>query len=302
VAITRSGPRDSTTLATWLRCPRCERDLDSAGPAAWSLSCSAGHTYDANKRGYLSLVDRRRGITGDTVEILAEREAFLARGHYSPVAQLIDEVMPSLDGSRVIDSGCGTGYYLAELLRRRPTWGALALDVSPDAVAVAVRTTGAVGVVTDVWQPLPVRSSRADVVLCVFAPRNPREFARVLAPGGRLVVVTPSERHLYELRAAGRMIGIQDDKLGHLDAALSAGFELAERRSLEYTIDLEEAEVRSLAGMGPSGHHARAAADGSAEALEGMGRREPGDTGSRHGAALAGVTVAVDASVYTVIG
>jgi 23S rRNA (guanine745-N1)-methyltransferase len=267
-------------LATWLRCPSCERDLVSSGSAAWSLSCSAGHAYDANKRGYLALVDRSRGITGDTREILERREAFLRTGHYSPIAGLLDELVPQATAASILDSGCGTGYYLESLLRSRPAWDALALDVSADAVAMAVRSRRAVGVVTDVWRPLPVRSYRADVVLCVFAPRNAEEFARVLTAEGVLGGVTPAEGHLRQLREEGTLIGIQPDKVARLDATLGGRFELVERRSLDYTVGLGDAEVRSLAGMGPSGHH---------------GTPEPRD--DRRGASV-DVTVAVDASVY----
>ena len=158
----------------------------------------------------------------------------------------------------LLDSGCGTGYYLAGLLDRREGWQALALDVSVDAVAVATRAADSPGLVADVWQPLAVRDGRADVVLCVFAPRNVPEFARVLSADGRLIVVTPARNHLEQLRDAGRVIGMQADKLAHLDASLAASFRLERRESLEYEVSLDEAEVDSLASMGPSGHHAAA--------------------------------------------
>jgi 23S rRNA (guanine745-N1)-methyltransferase len=259
-----------------LRCSRCERDLASAGPAAWSLSCSSGHSYDANKRGYLNLVDRSRGILGDTREILDARQRFLASGRYSPVVDLIDSVLPAaaLD---IVDSGCGTGHYAAELLARRPSIRLLELDVSLDAVTLAVRATGASGVVADVWRPLPVRSERADAVLCVFAPRNVEEFARVLRPGGVLLVVTPAPSHLEQLRQRGRLIGIQPDKLDHLDEALGARFSLQRRESAAYDLSLGPGEVDDLAAMGPSGHHAAHPQIGDDETT---------------------VTVAVDVSVY----
>jgi 23S rRNA (guanine745-N1)-methyltransferase len=247
-----------TRLATWLRCPRCGENL-SPGGATWSLSCVRGHSFDANKRGYLNLVDRSRGILGDTDEILQSREAFLAAGHYSPIARLVSDALPRGEALSVLDSGCGTGYYLEHVLSSRPLWDALALDVSVAAVTRAVRETGAVGVVSDVWQPLPVRDARADVVLCVFAPRNAAEFDRVLAVDGVLVVVTPSAGHLRELREDGRMIGMQDDKIERLDAALHPLFAVEVRRSLEYTIGLTAAEAASLVAMGPTGHHERAA-------------------------------------------
>ena len=194
-------------------------------------------------------------------------------------------MLPTAAGQSIVDSGCGTGYYLTELLARRDDWRALALDVSVDAVAMAVRSAGTraagtrtAGVAADVWRALPVRDDTADVVLCVFAPRNAAEFARLLRPHGRLIVVTPGENHLVQLRESGRVIGMQSDKLAHLDDAVSGLFAVDDRRRLEYDVDLLPHEVRSLAGMGPSGHH------GTAET--------PSDAGS------ARVTVAVDVSSY----
>jgi 23S rRNA (guanine745-N1)-methyltransferase len=189
-------------------------------------------------------------------------------------------VLPDDARQDIVDSGCGTGYYLTELLARRDDWRALALDVSVDAVAMAVRSAGGhtAGVVADVWRALPVRDDSADVVLCVFAPRNAAEFARLLRPQGRLVVVTPAENHLTELRESGRVIGMQSDKLAHLDDALAGPFTLDDRRRLEYGVGLLPHEVQSLAGMGPSGHH------GPAEAPSGSERTH--------------VTVAVDVSSY----
>ena len=43
----------------------------------------------------------------------------------------------------------------------------------------------------DVFRPFPLADGVADVVLDVFAPRNPAEFHRVLRPTGRLIVVRP---------------------------------------------------------------------------------------------------------------
>ena len=238
--------------------------------------CSAGHSYDASKRGYLNLVDRSRGILGDTRDILDARQRFLAVGHYSPIVDLIDEVLPA-NAVDVVDSGCGTGYYAAALLARRPSTSLLELDVSLDAVTLAVRATGAPGLVADVWRPLPVRSGRADAVLCVFAPRNAEEFSRVIRPGGVLVVVTPAPQHLEQLRERGRLIGIQPDKLEHLDDTLGLRFALQRRESLAYDVTLTPDEVDDLAGMGPSGYHA---------------------AHPHHSADETTVTVAVDVSVY----
>ena len=158
-----------------------------------------------------------------------------------------------------MDSGCGTGYYLEHLLESRYDASALALDASADAVAMTVVATGASGLVADVWQPSAVRDDAADVLLCVFAPRNAAEFSRVLTSDGRLIVVTPRENHLRELRATGEMIGIQPDKLAALDAGLASHFTLVDRQSLDYTRALDVTARALVAAMGPSGHHDRVA-------------------------------------------
>jgi 23S rRNA (guanine745-N1)-methyltransferase len=113
------------------------------------------------------------------------------------------------------------------------------------------------GLVADVWTPLPIRSGITDVVMCVFAPRNAAEFARVLVPGGILVVVTPRESHLHELRASGAMLGIQPDKLAALDGGLAESFVLVDRHALEYSAHLDPQAQLLVAAMGPAGHHER---------------------------------------------
>jgi len=245
-------------LAGWLRCPRCGTDLEPHG--ALSLACAAGHHFDANRRGYLNTLDASRGILGDTRPILLARDAFLARGHYRPIADALVSALPDRGDTSILDSGCGTGYYLRHMLGARPGASGLALDASAAAVTLAVSASGSPGLVADVWRELAIRSHRADVITCVFAPRNAAEFARVLRPGGRLVVVTPSPGHLAELRAEGRLLGMQEDKLGQLDASLDGLFALERRESLDYPVRLSPAEADLVAAMGPSGHHELGAA------------------------------------------
>lgn len=156
----------------------------------------------------------------------------------------------------MLDSGAGTGYYLGAVLDSLPQpHDALAIDASAAAVTMSIAATGASGLVADVWLPSPVRDARADVVVCIFAPRNAPEFARILRDDGMLIVVTPEHDHLVELRASGLLIGMQQDKLQKLDAALAQHFTLADRTALRYTIELDTAAARDLTQMGPSGHH-----------------------------------------------
>jgi 23S rRNA (guanine745-N1)-methyltransferase len=242
------------------------------------LGCSSGHRFDSNRRGFLTVLDGSSGIQGDPRALLEARARFLALGHYEPIADAVAAALPPSGPLSVVDSGTGTGYYLAHVQKHRSNHvDALAVDASQAAVAMSTAAAGSCGLVADVWRPSPIRSARADAVLCVFAPRNPAEFARILRADGTLVTVTPASDHLTELRAAGLLLGMQPDKLARLDDSLRPFFDLTARSSLRYEIPLSAAAAADLTGMGPSGHHERS------------GTFEGGTA-----------TVSVDCSVFTV--
>lgn len=247
------------SLAAWLRCPRCFSDLVTMdAPGALVLGCENSHRFDANRRGYVSLLPVQSAVIGDDAAMLHARAAFLDAGWYEPMREALVRLAEADAGDRLLDLGCGTGYYLTGLLQNAPAIRALASDLSPVAVARTVRTTGADGLVADVWQPLPVRTGAATVLLNVFAPRNPSEFARVLAPGGRLLCVVPTSEHLIELRRAGLAIDVPANKAAHVAERLGPAFEFERVLSVRFTMGLGADDVAALIGMGPSAHHAGA--------------------------------------------
>jgi 23S rRNA (guanine745-N1)-methyltransferase len=224
-----------------------------------TVSCAAGHSYDVNKRGFVTLL-RSRGLIGDSAQMLDARDAFLGAGWFSPVRDAVTRVASAAAPRTIVDIGCGTGYYLAGVLDHAPSARALAVDISPAAVARTVRTRERVdGLVANVWSPLPIKDDAADVILNVFAPRNAAEFARVLRPGGLLVVAIPQPSHLRELREAGLALGVQEDKAAVLIAGLAADFSVDSRQQFSAEVHLTAAEISALVGMGPSAHHALAA-------------------------------------------
>jgi 23S rRNA (guanine745-N1)-methyltransferase len=252
---------DVDRLASWLRCPVCGDDLESVPPLV--LRCARGHAVDANKRGYVSLLGPGTRVVGDTADMLAARGRFLDRGHYGPVVEALLETLggPRLDlpALRVLDAGCGTGHYLRAVLDHLPGSSGLAADLSPAAVAIAVRgRTDVDGVVADTWASLPMRDGAVDLVLDVFAPRNLAEFHRVLARGGRVVVVAAGPGHLAELRAAGRAVGVQEDKRERILDAAAPLFEAISETRVQRVLHLSDDDVALLLGMGPSAHHTAA--------------------------------------------
>ena len=77
--------------------------------------------------------------------------------------------------------------------------------------------------ICDAWRELPLRDDAAQVVLNVFAPRNAAEMARILAPGGTLLVVTPNQAHLAELVGVLGMVRVDEQKERRLNGVARRG-------------------------------------------------------------------------------
>lgn len=238
-----------------LRCPTCGGALH---PSPGSLRCNENHTFDIARQGYVNLLGGAAHGSADTAAMVQAREGFLAAGHYAPMADLVAAAAGHGDGA-VVEIGAGTAYYLAAVLDGRPRSVGLALDISVPAARRAARAHARVGaVVADAWSTLPVVDGCAEVVLVVFAPRGAAEIARVLRPGGRLVVLTPAPQHLTELVDVLGLLGVDDRKSERLHAALDPAFDVVDEVALSRTMRLTAADVGRLAAMGPSAFHTSA--------------------------------------------
>ena len=76
-----------------------------------------------------------------------------------------------------------------------------------------------------------------------------------LFPGGSLVAVTPTTRHLHELVGPLGLLSVPDDKEDRIDAQLAQHFALSERRAIEHAMFLTRDESAQLVRMGPSAWH-----------------------------------------------
>ncbi len=255
---------DSAAL-TLLLCPHC--GLQFSKTQRQALACPNGHSFDIAKQGYLNLLTGHgTQFVPDTAAMVAARDAFLDAGHYEPLAAVLGDSVrplmppPAAGPAVVVDAGTGTGYYLQHITGALHREGvrtlAVGLDISKFALRRAARRNPeALNIVWDLWRALPLGADVADVVLVVFAPRNSREFARILKPGGHLVVVTPLPGHLAEVAREAGLLGIQEDKEGALLESFGADFALLRSQELEVPLQLSPADLGNVALMGPAGHH-----------------------------------------------
>lgn len=141
---------------------------------------------------------------------LNEDSPFLALYERPAILSLAGDVR----GRRVLDAGCGSGMQTAELRRRGAT--VTGVDGSAGLLALAFERLGPETPLchADLTQPLPFADGAFDLVLCslvmhYLADWEPtlREFRRVLAPHGRVVLST--HHPLLAMRISG-----SDDYLG----------------------------------------------------------------------------------------
>jgi 23S rRNA (guanine745-N1)-methyltransferase len=237
-------------IVRYLRCPVCRGGLVLAER---TLRCAAGHCFDQARQGYADLSGGRITHDGDTPAMVAARAEVLGAGHFDFVTGALAATVAGFPTGLAIDIGAGTGHHLAAVLDARPGDVGLAVDLSKAALRRAARAHPRLGAVrADAWRGLPVVDGAASYVLNVFAPRTGREFARVLAPDGRLVVVTPSAGHLRELALAVR---VDPDKLRRVTTALAPWFIRENEHELRATLRLSGVEARAVAAMGPSAYH-----------------------------------------------
>jgi 23S rRNA (guanine745-N1)-methyltransferase len=236
-----------------LRCPVCAGELEQGEGV---LRCPSGHSFDIARQGYVNLIPGQ----GDTAAMVDAREAFLGAGHYARLSSAIAEQARATAGGAgagaVLDIGAGTGHYLARVLNALPDAYGISVDSSAAALRRAARAHprgAAVG--ADVWRGLPFRDDSAALALSVFAPRNPAEMARVLAPDGALIAATPTTRHLYELVGPLGLLSVPDDKADRLDEQLAPHFAPSERGTVEHAMFLAREEAAQLVRMGPSAWH-----------------------------------------------
>jgi SAM-dependent methyltransferase len=105
-------------------------------------------------------------------------------------------------GERALDLGCGTGVFTAELARAG--WHAIGVEVAESALARARAQHPSIDFrLAPIDGPLPLEDFEFDLVWCseviehvADTARWLSELRRVLAPGGRLLLTTPSHGRL----------------------------------------------------------------------------------------------------------
>lgn len=215
-------------------CPICKSPLLDQGKDA---VCKNGHLFDRAKEGYFYLLPPKSNAPGDNAEMVRARRDFLDCGFYVPLARAITDEINALFQRPVtlLDAGCGTGFYLSEIIEKRQNDKDVyvAIDISKNAVKIcAKRNERAECAVASVYD-VPVQNDFADVIVCVFSPFAMEEYTRILKNDGVLILVYPCENHLVQLRKA-----LYENVRDVATALPASSLELVDKKEISYSFDL----------------------------------------------------------------
>ncbi len=213
------------TKANNLVCPIDGEKLEQTNG---QFVCDNGHTFDVARQGYVNLLPvqhKRSKQPGDSKAMVLARRHFLNTGVYLQIASklseiVVDHIINDTDlkdtgttdngindnTACILDAGCGEGYYFDILLGElsdavgNKSLSLVGLDISKDAILQAAKRNHEITWLVGTNRQPPLKNASVDVILCVFGFLSAEGFARVLKPGGKIILIDPGAEHLSELR------------------------------------------------------------------------------------------------------
>jgi 23S rRNA (guanine745-N1)-methyltransferase len=231
-------------------CPLCRNPL-AREDKTWR--CGSGHAFDIAREGYVNLLpvqQKNSRAPGDNVDMVRARRDFLDAGHYAPLREAMVDILRPLGARTVLDIGCGEGWYTRALADLGPGTNIIGIDIAKPAVQLAAKRFPNITWLVGSSAVLPVADASVDLVTSLFSPLPAAEMARVLKPGGHLLVVTPAARHLWSLREA-LFDEVREHRPEKFIAELAPAFTLQERRDVAFPLQLDNKALRNLLLMTP---------------------------------------------------
>ncbi|MCM1579267.1 MAG: methyltransferase domain-containing protein [Ruminococcus sp.] len=244
-------------------CPVCRENLERDDKI---YRCGKGHSFDISAKGYVNLLTssaKHSPDPGDNKLMVNARANFLGKGYYSHLAEAVcDTVLKYYSGGVILDSGCGEGYYTEKICAAvgEKFGGELsvkdckcaALDISKYACAKTARRLKSLPIQTETTAAsvfsLPVKDGSVSLLITMFAPLCREEFARVIKPGGGLIMAIPGKEHLMSFKEKIYDRAYENETA---DYGLE-GFELTEVKKISREIFLDDSEdIKNLFAMTP---------------------------------------------------
>ncbi|HKQ99291.1 MAG TPA: class I SAM-dependent methyltransferase, partial [Pyrinomonadaceae bacterium] len=197
----------------WARAERIIADVLAVTETGPEEVARLLRTYIRLRRGgdsHLPFDEARARIYDQTFYPVVTHFTYALQPSATARLNFVKEVVAAMPAGRgsVADLGCGSGVILSEILMMKPFWTGHGLDISPEAVSYARRLSAHKGVagradfLTGSVTRLPYPDESLSLVIASEVIEHlpeplvvVREIARVLKPGGRVVLTMPLESH-----------------------------------------------------------------------------------------------------------
>ncbi len=216
------------------------------------------------KEGYLNLLPvqhKKSKEPGDSRAMMRSRRNFLEAGFYQPVAKalssIIDKHISNNSNMRILDMGCGEGYYSRQIEAYSHYSEKLELhgiDIAKNAIFAAAKKQPNAHFIVASSKRMPYSDQYFDLLLRIYAPANDAEIQRLLKPNGLVLLVTPGPRHLWQLKEF-----IYKKVNQHtIDINLPESLEQIDSQNITYKIKPNQEQRLALLEMTPFAWRAKA--------------------------------------------
>ncbi len=189
-------------------CPVCNKKMQKIER---KYICEGNHNFDVSKFGHVNLLlsnQKNSKLPGDSKEMVLSRKNYLEKGYYEGISNGVNEIVKKELGEKkdikILDIGCGEGYYTNRLKKFLNNLGVkneiVGIDISKEAVISAAKSYKNIEWIVASASSLPIEDESLDFIICMFAKIIPEEKMRTLKKGGKLIIVSTGENHLLELK------------------------------------------------------------------------------------------------------
>ncbi|WP_226410747.1 putative RNA methyltransferase [Shewanella glacialimarina] len=195
-----------------LVCPTCSQPLHQH-EASKGFYCEAKHHFDRLEQGYYPLVKVKAKTPQSSIsrQQMRARQFLLQSGVFQPLVDALQQKMLALTATAEnelnwLDYQCGDGFYLTQIHQYLMThgitqpmavWG---VSDAENALFAASKGNTPASLIFCSTKVLPFANQSMDVVTLFDAPIKGQECLRVLKDAGRIVLVQPSNQHLWQIK------------------------------------------------------------------------------------------------------
>ena len=233
-------------------CPLCQSSFSKTNN---TQICQNNHHFDIAKEGYLNLLpvqSKSSKNPGDNQEMMMARRTFLNTGGYLPLAEKVAQISQQYLGektqAKIVDLGCGEGYYTDIINQQLPQHHICGIDISKVAIRYAAKRYKHIDFCVASAYQVPLADESIDLMVRIYAPSKAEELLRLIRTKCHLITITPAPRHLYQLREA-----IYDNVNDHAqENEAVTGFTKLEQIRLNYELVIDqEQQLKDLINMTP---------------------------------------------------